>query len=53
MKLIDFLGDWTIVEWDERSATIPATHDPEQLDEWLDRFATAETLDDVGIGTPV
>ncbi len=35
------------------SSTIRATHDPEQLDEWLDRFATAETLDEVGIGTPV
>ncbi len=35
------------------SATIRATDDPEQLDEWLDRFATAATLDDVGIGTPV
>jgi hypothetical protein len=35
------------------SATIRGTHDPEQLDEWLDRFATAETLDDVGIGMPV
>jgi hypothetical protein len=28
------------------------TDDPGQLNEWLDRFATAETLDDVGIGTP-
>ena len=35
------------------SATIRTTHDPEQLDQWLDRFATAATLDDVGIGTPV
>lgn len=34
------------------SATIRATDDPDQLDEWLDRFATAESLDDVGIGTP-
>jgi hypothetical protein len=36
----------------EVSATIRATDDPEQLDEWLDRFATAQTLDDIGIGTP-
>jgi hypothetical protein len=35
------------------SATIRATHAPDQLDEWLDRFATAETLEKVGIGTPV
>lgn len=35
------------------SATIRGTEDPEQLDEWLDRFATAATLDDVGIGSPV
>lgn len=34
------------------SATIGATDDLEQLDEWLERFATAETLDDVGIGSP-
>jgi hypothetical protein len=34
---------------DELVATIRATDDPEQLDEWLDRFATAETLDEVGI----
>jgi hypothetical protein len=35
------------------SATIRATDDPEQLDEWLDQVVTAATLDDVGIGTPV
>jgi hypothetical protein len=35
------------------SATIRATHDPEQLDEWLDQVVTAEMLDDIGIGTPV
>ena len=34
-------------------ATIRATDDPEQLDEWLDDVVTAATLDDVGIGTPV
>lgn len=34
------------------SATIRATDDADQLDEWLDRFATAETLEDVGIGVP-
>ncbi len=34
------------------SATIRATDDPEQLDEWLDLVVTAESLDDVGIGTP-
>jgi len=37
---------------DELSSTIRATNDPEQLDEWLDRFATAETLDEVGIEVP-
>jgi hypothetical protein len=35
------------------SATIRATHDPEQLDEWLDQVVTVKTLDDIGIGTPV
>jgi hypothetical protein len=35
------------------SATIRATDDPQQLDEWLDRFATATTLGDIGIGAPV
>ncbi len=35
------------------SATIWTTHDPDQLDEWLDQVVTAETLDDIGIGTPV
>jgi hypothetical protein len=35
------------------SATIRATDDPEQLDEWLDQVVTTATLDDVGIGTPV
>jgi hypothetical protein len=34
-------------------ATIRGTHDPKQLDEWLDQVVTAATLDDVGIGTPV
>jgi len=38
---------------DELLSTIRATNDPEQLDEWLDRFATAETLDEVGIEVPV
>jgi len=37
---------------DELSSTIRATNDPEQLDEWLDRFATAETLKQVGIEVP-
>jgi len=37
---------------DELLSTIRATNDPEQLDEWLDRFATAETLDEVGIEVP-
>ena len=37
---------------DELSSTIRATNDPAQLDEWLDRFATAETLDEVGIEVP-
>jgi hypothetical protein len=37
---------------DELSSAIRATNDPEQLDEWLDRFATAETLDEVGIPVP-
>ena len=37
---------------DEVSSTIRTTNDPEQLDEWLDRFATAETLEEVGIGVP-
>jgi hypothetical protein len=37
---------------DELSSAIRATNDPEQLDEWLDRFATAETLDEVGIEVP-
>ena len=35
------------------SATIRATDDPEQLDEWLDQVVTVETLDDIGIGAPV
>lgn len=29
--------------------TIEASKDIEQLDEWLDRFATASTLEEVGI----
>jgi hypothetical protein len=37
---------------DELLSTIRATDAPEQLDEWLDRFATAETLDEVGIEVP-
>jgi truncated hemoglobin YjbI len=37
---------------DELSSTIRTTNDPEQLDEWLDRFATAETLEEVGIEVP-
>ena len=37
---------------DEPLSTIWATNDPEQLDEWLDRFATAEALDEVGIEVP-
>jgi hypothetical protein len=37
---------------DEVTTTVRAAHDPAQLDEWLDRFATAQTLDDIGIGTP-
>ena len=37
---------------DELLSTIRATNDPEQMDEWLDRFATAETLDEVGIEVP-
>ena len=37
---------------DELLSTIRATNAPEQLDEWLDRFATAETLDEVGIEVP-
>ena len=35
------------------SATIRATHAPEQLDEWLDQVVTVKTLDEIGIGTPV
>lgn len=35
------------------SATIRATDDPEQLDDWLDQVVTVATLDDMGIGTPV
>jgi hypothetical protein len=35
---------------DEVASTIRATNDPEQLVEWLDRFATAEALDEIGIG---
>jgi hypothetical protein len=31
--------------------TIETTEDVAQLDEWLDRFATAKTLRDVGIAT--
>jgi hypothetical protein len=34
---------------DDLAATILATNDPEQLDEWLDQVVTAETLDEVGI----
>mgnify|MGYP001767647734 CR=1 FL=1 len=34
---------------DELSSAVRATSDPEQLDAWLDRFATAETLEEVGI----
>ena len=37
---------------DELCSAIRAANDPEQLDEWLDRFATAEALEDVGIGVP-
>jgi truncated hemoglobin YjbI len=37
---------------DDLSSTIRATNDPGQLDEWLDRFATAETLEEVGIEVP-
>jgi hypothetical protein len=37
---------------DEVASTIRATNDPEQLVEWLDRFATAKALDEIGIGTP-
>ena len=37
---------------DGLSSAIRTTNDPEQLDEWLDRFATAETLEDVEIGGP-
>ena len=37
---------------DDVVSTIRATHDPAQLDEWLDGFARAKTLDDVGIGVP-
>ncbi len=37
---------------DELSSAIRATSDPEQLDEWLDRFVTAETLEEVGIEVP-
>ena len=37
---------------DELLSTIRAINDPEQLDEWLDRFATAATLDEVGIEVP-
>jgi len=33
-------------------STIRATTDLEQLDEWLDRVVTAETLDEVGIEVP-
>jgi hypothetical protein len=33
----------------ETVATVEATHNIEQLDIWLDRFATAETLDDIAI----
>ena len=36
----------------EVSATIRATDELAQLDEWLDRLVVAETLDDVGIGVP-
>jgi len=38
---------------DELASTIRATGDVEQLDAWLDRFATAQTLDEVGIEVPV
>ncbi len=38
---------------DELTSTIRATGDVEQLDAWLDRFATAQTLDEVGIEVPV
>ena len=31
--------------------TIEATEDIAQLDEWMDRFATAKSLRDVGIGS--
>lgn len=37
---------------DELLSTIRATTDLEQLDEWLDRVVTAETLDEVGIEVP-
>jgi hypothetical protein len=34
------------------SSTTWATDDPEQLDAWLDRIATAKTLGDARIGAP-
>lgn len=34
----------------EVSATIRATDDLAQLDEWLDQLVVAESLDDIGIG---
>ena len=32
---------------------VETTNDSDQLDEWLDRFATAETLEEIGIGESV
>jgi hypothetical protein len=32
---------------------VEATDDVDQLDNWLDRFATAQTLEELGIGDQV
>ncbi len=31
-------------------SVVEATEDVDQLDKWLDRFATAQTLEELGIG---
>ena len=36
---------------EETVAIIQAESDQERLDTWLDRFATAESLEEVGIGS--
>ena len=34
----------------ELLTVVEGTDDVDQLDEWLDRFATAQTLEEIGIG---